>query len=378
MRAGGCPEITADAPESSADPAKEADQAHVHEQGAEVTPARDAASMIVDMSAPEGSADLRSAKSSRAPPASRQRAATAWQGPWMLDTPSTGAAVSSAGGAAGSAGAEAGSTGAAGDSTGAHEPNQASSTAAAGHSTDAPVDSTGSWVRCPGGWVRYTCAAAGSTVAGGGSTAVGGGSTGVGDGSTGADHPEAASVVAQLQRRVFWAKLWVVLFTYGFDACAVLVFTLSVLGTVQLAANIVVRWRDSVADGSAATGQSLPDSVRVALAVLSLAVTYIKSVRDKWRLLERGMQQFSYAGAVVLQFEHQLPAQYSTEDPQLSAVNKLSAFVERWRIVKRVLQGMTDEQLGHAKMQQVLLVVQEMVRRANKAVLSDNVKVCYL
>lgn len=144
------------------------------------------------------------------------------------------------------------------------------------------------------------------------------------------------------------------------------------------AACIAVSWRTSAAAGSSAKGQTALDCMRAAVAVLSLAVTYIKSVRDKWRLLGRGMQQASFAGAVVLQFEHQLPAQHRSAAPKLKYMNRFGSFVARWWTVKAALQGMSDDELASAEVQQLLLVVQEVVCRANKAVMAQNLYACYL
>lgn len=157
MRAVGRPEITADVPKSSMKPDKEAKQAHAHEQGSDITQARDADGIIVDMSAPEGSLHADSALPPAQSSAASGGAASVWQDPWTLDDSSTGAA-------------------------------------AVGN------------ISC---WGSSTAGPAGAAVD----------STGAGTSSTGASHPEEpVSVVAQLQRRVLWAKVWVTVFAYGFDA----------------------------------------------------------------------------------------------------------------------------------------------------------------
>jgi hypothetical protein len=136
------------------------------------------------------------------------------------------------------------------------------------------------------------------------------------------------------------------------------------------AACIGVSWRVSSA------GQPTPDYVRASMAVLSLAVTHIKSVRDKWKLLEHGMQQFSYAGAVVLQMEHtmqRLLALQTTQAACLQCRNTFGSFAARWYVLEARLQALSPADLESSKQ-----VVHEMVRRANKAVMSDDVKACYL
>jgi hypothetical protein len=142
------------------------------------------------------------------------------------------------------------------------------------------------------------------------------------------------------------------------------------------AACIAVAWRLS----PAAALQPVPDHMRATMAALSLGVTYIKSVRDKWKLLERGMQQFSYAGAVVDHCQKWLGFPGPVHDgmrPSRSTFG-FAEYAERWERVEGLLQRMSVAQLESPPAQQQLRMVQEMLRRANKAVMADNVKACYL
>jgi len=72
--------------------------------------------------------------------------------------------------------------------------------------------------------------------------------------------------------------------------------------SLAFAAFLAVKWQASPHAGS----NDPPFTMQAAMAALSLAVNYIKSVREKWQLLERGMQQMSYGGALVLLFEEWL------------------------------------------------------------------------
>jgi hypothetical protein len=139
------------------------------------------------------------------------------------------------------------------------------------------------------------------------------------------------------------------------------------------AACIAVSWRLS----PAAALQPVPDHMRAAMAVLSLAVTYIKSVRDKWKLLERGMQQFSCAGAVVEQCETWLHQGHHFPLQPLHGRFGFADYADRWWAVELSLREMSAVGLA-SHVQQQLLVVQEMLRRGNKAIMADNVKACYL
>ncbi|WIA36680.1 hypothetical protein OEZ86_007962 [Tetradesmus obliquus] len=93
---------------------------------------------------------------------------------------------------------------------------------------------------------------------------------------------------------------------------------------------------------------------------------------------QQQQQQNGNQFAVVLQFEHQLPAQHRPAAPKLKYMNRFGSFVARWWTVKAALQCMSDDELASAEVQQLLLVVQEMVRRANKAVMAQNLYACYL
>jgi hypothetical protein len=64
------------------------------------------------------------------------------------------------------------------------------------------------------------------------------------------------------------------------------------------AAFTVIAWQVHLDDGAPVTDVGL----RVTIAALSAAATTVKSVRDKWKMLERSMQQLSFAGALLLSF----------------------------------------------------------------------------
>jgi hypothetical protein len=140
------------------------------------------------------------------------------------------------------------------------------------------------------------------------------------------------------------------------------------------AACVALSWRLSPAGWLSTVLQLSPDVVRAVMAVLSLAVTYIKSVRDKWKLLERGMQQFAYGAAVVIQLEQTLLPLYLWRREARSCVQYLA----RWQHIEQYLLQMSPDALAQKYVQQQLQIAQEMLRRANKAVMSDNIKACYL
>lgn len=67
------------------------------------------------------------------------------------------------------------------------------------------------------------------------------------------------------------------------------------IAMLAVTAGLVVTLRaETASDPGAGT------ALRVTAAVLPLGVTYTKSVRDKWKLLERAMQQLSYGGSILL------------------------------------------------------------------------------
>jgi hypothetical protein len=91
------------------------------------------------------------------------------------------------------------------------------------------------------------------------------------------------------------------------------------------------------------------------------------------------MQQFCYAGAVVEECENfSQPQDPESGVPPSNGRFGFAEYVERWETVELRLRGMPAADLASRIVEEHLLVVQEMLRRANKAIMSDNVKACYL
>lgn len=120
------------------------------------------------------------------------------------------------------------------------------------------------------------------------------------------------------------------------------------------------------------------DSLRIVVAALSATIELTKSARDKWKLLERGMQQMSYAGALVFLFEeHFRTNEWKIDgvDINTKGLHRID-ILEGWHNLQQPLDAMATN--GGDEFTQLVLKAQEMVRRANKAVASDNLKAAFV
>jgi hypothetical protein len=168
---------------------------------------------------------------------------------------------------------------------------------------------------------------------------------------------------------------------------------------LAVSAGLAVSWRARMAAGNASDVE-----LRVAMAVLSMGVVYTKSVRDKWKLLERAMQQLSYGGAIVLLFDlrvgilklwpkrgaatllsivvipHGQPEDVGKMLVPVAPMWHCIDFVQGWsRIITEFdWEGPVSADDAYICEGVWLKQLQELVRRANKATLAENTKACFL